>query len=54
MAGDKAAPAQQKNTMPFPVADKGKDVKLAEMYAGMLDWQIYRAGQTPGPGQYQL
>ena len=31
---------------------KAKPAKLSQFYAGLLDWQIYRAAQIPGPGAY--
>lgn len=31
---------------------RGKGAKLSQFHAGLLDWQIYRAAQVPGPGAY--
>jgi len=38
----------------FKFRDSDREMKLSETYACQLDWQIYRSGQTPGPGAYNV
>jgi hypothetical protein len=34
------------------VRKEAQEAKFTDTSAGLLDWQIYRAAQTPGPGEY--
>jgi len=44
--------ASSKNDTPIFVRKEAMESKFSEASTGLLDWQIYRAAQTPGPGEY--
>lgn len=51
-ATKKISAPKREQLLPFPMSKEGGDVKMSDMYSGMLDWQIFRAAQIPGPGTY--
>ena len=44
--------SENRTTMLVKTKTKAKEAKLSDFYAGMLEWQICRAAQIPGPGAY--
>jgi len=44
--------ASSKNDTPIFVRKEAVESKFSEASTGLLDWQIYRAAQTPGPVRY--
>jgi hypothetical protein len=45
--------AQRANAdRPIFVRKEAQEAKFSDAGTGLLDWQIYRAAQTPGPGEY--
>jgi len=52
MLATKHAEAKAHTDRPIFVRKEAVEAKFSEASAGLMDWQIYRAAQLPGPGHY--
>jgi hypothetical protein len=48
----RVAEARAQTDKPIFVRKEAQEAKFSDAAVGMIDWQIYRAAQVPGPGEY--